>query len=268
MRTTPVDSLRGAHVILLLAMGTYGPSSPGQNLGPHASADAPSRPNSGDTDTGRISGVVVYQGEIPKQRVADDGGERRMLLEVDRKTRGLRYVVAFLGPAQSATVRTDSAKRVANERLPPVVIDQRDHTFVPHLIAVGDQQTVKFTNSDMLNHNVRSATLNSKNEFNIYTGSGVEYEHRVHADPKGRPILLTCDIHPWMRAWVYVFDHPYFGVTDKLGKFKIESVVPGKYRLTMTQPDIGYRRTQDVVVSANKTTQLAITIRRQDVKDP
>ena len=37
---------------------------------------------------------------------------------------------------------------------------------------------------------------------------------------------IKCDVHPWMFAWVSVFDSPYFCVSDKDGKFIIKKIIP------------------------------------------
>ena len=46
------------------------------------------------------------------------------------------------------------------------------------------------------------------------------------------PFYIKCDVHPWMKAWVMVADHPYFAVTDENGNFEINNVLPpGEYEL-------------------------------------
>ena len=45
------------------------------------------------------------------------------------------------------------------------------------------------------------------------------------------PIPFKCDIHPWMKGYVRVFDHPYFAVTDEDGKFEIKNAPAGKWRI-------------------------------------
>jgi hypothetical protein len=50
--------------------------------------------------------------------------------------------------------------------------------------------------------------------------------------PKAEEFLkFKCDVHPWMFAWVSVFDHPYFAVSGKDGSFKITGVPAGKYTI-------------------------------------
>ena len=47
------------------------------------------------------------------------------------------------------------------------------------------------------------------------------------------PITVSCTIHPWMRAWIRVFDHPYYAVTDDNGHFEIKDAPAGEYRLVV-----------------------------------
>src|SRR5262249_55787289 len=61
-------------------------------------------------------------------------------------------------------------------------------------------------------------------------------------NPDDRPLLFTCVIHTWMKAYAWAFDHPYAAVTDKDGKFKIENAPAGAdvevwyWHETMTAP--------------------------------
>ena len=58
-----------------------------------------------------------------------------------------------------------------------------------------------------------------------------------------------------MGAWIYVFDHARFAVTDAKGQFKIENVPPGKYRLVVRQPDGGLFAEHEVEIAAENTVQ-------------
>ena len=42
---------------------------------------------------------------------------------------------------------------------------------------------------------------------------------------------LKCDVHGWMRAPLHVFDHPYYAVTDETGRFRIDGLPVGRYRV-------------------------------------
>ncbi|HVE79480.1 MAG TPA: carboxypeptidase regulatory-like domain-containing protein [Gemmatimonadaceae bacterium] len=54
-------------------------------------------------------------------------------------------------------------------------------------------------------------------------------------------VEVTCDQHPWTRAWIAAFDHPYFAVTGRDGRFRIDGVPPGEYRLRVWHPRVGVR---------------------------
>ena len=55
------------------------------------------------------------------------------------------------------------------------------------------------------------------------------------------PLTVACNIHPWMKAWVRVFDNPYYAVTDADGNFEIKLSPTGKCRLFIWQESVGYR---------------------------
>jgi plastocyanin len=227
------------------------------------SADEQSRA----TRAGEIQGLVTFRGEVPKAAVADDGGVHRDLLQVDRESGGLRYVVVWLAKAEApANERESQAASPPGDSTLPVLMDQRDHEFVPRILAVRSGQPVKFTNSDPANHNVRTSSPLSTNEFNVFTGIDGSYTHRFVPDPEQRPVRVGCDIHPWMCGWIYVFDHPHFAVTDKQGRFRIAAVPPGRHMLVMRQPDTGYHSEREITVARGKTASIEVQIKREDLK--
>jgi APA family basic amino acid/polyamine antiporter len=71
-------------------------------------------------------------------------------------------------------------------------------------------------------------------------------------------VAVRSDRYPWSRAWIRVFDHPYFAVTNRDGIFTIDSVPPGDYTLEMWEPRLGMRE-REVHVSAAGDAKLDIT---------
>jgi plastocyanin len=212
---------------------------------------------------GSVEGLVSFRGEILKSATPDDAGARRDLLEVDRDG-GLRYVVAWLVTDQTAeTERLAETAPSPTSTSAPALMDQRGHEFVPRVLAVRAGQPVKFTNSDPANHNVRTTSFQRTNEFNVYTGIDGSYTHRFAADPQQRPVRVGCDIHPWMRGWIYVFDHPHFAVTDARGRCRLEAVPPGRYTLHLRQPDLRYAAERKLTVVAGEVTKLGLEIRAE-----
>jgi len=217
---------------------------------------------------GSIQGVVTFHGDIPKSAMTDDAGVRRELLEVGRDTRGLRYVLAHLTQVNVSSNQQPALVMERPAAKSQVVVDQQDYAFVPRVLAVREGEPVIFTNSDPANHNVRTASSQPTNEFNVFTGTGGKYEHRFVTDSQRRAIRLGCDIHPWMQAWIYVFDHPLFAVTDEQGRFHIGSVPPGEYKLVLQQPDIRYTLERSVTISNQEPTKVEIEIRANSLLKP
>lgn len=208
---------------------------------------------------GQVTGTVRFNGDVPKSPVTDNSGVPRPLLSVDPKSRGLQDAVVYL-------VGDFPTQRPPDAAAKPAIIDQEHETFVPRVLALRDGQRVRFKNSDGGNHNVRTATLDPRNEFNVFTGAGGGYEHAFHADPKQRPVRIGCDLHPWMQAWIYVFEHPYFAVTDEQGRFEIKDVPPGAYWLVVRQPDGGLSHEQPLIIRANEAARIDVRFTQDDMK--
>lgn len=109
----------------------------------------------------------------------------------------------------------------------PVILDQVNLRFTPHVLPVLAGTNVAFPNSDPVRHNVFSPTAVWK--FNLGTYPRGSTKFRVFDKPGA--ITLLCNVHTEMSAYVIVTETPYFAVTDKTGKFTIRNVPPGSYVL-------------------------------------
>ena len=108
--------------------------------------------------------------------------------------------------------------RPSSPRRPSVEIDQKNCEFIPYVAALNQEQSVVFKSSDPINHNVRfSAFVNAP--FNQILPPNGQVSLKLVAER--RPIPLACDIHPWMKGYIMVFDHPFFAITGEDGSFEI-----------------------------------------------
>ena len=115
--------------------------------------------------------------------------------------------------------------------LPPVLLDQVGCRFDPHVLGVQVNQPLNIYNNDSLLHNVHAQAIENK-EFNF----GLPQAGLVETKRFSRNevmIRIQCDVHPWMRAWVGVLDHPYFSVTSDTGAYGIVNLPPGRFRITV-----------------------------------
>jgi hypothetical protein len=79
--------------------------------------------------------------------------------------------------------------------------------------------------------------------------------------PAAAPALVIVkDVdHPWPRAYVAVFDHPYYAVTKPDGTFSIDGVPPGKYTLVAWHERTG-KSEQAVEVAPNGTAKISVEL--------
>jgi plastocyanin len=135
----------------------------------------------------------------------------------------------------------------------PVVIDQKGCEYGPQILAVQTDQKIQVKNSDPVLHNVHTVpTVAGNAEKNQAQAPGASELTFAFSKPENF-LKFKCDVHPWMFAWVSVFDHPYFAVTGPDGSFKIANVKPGKYKITAAHRKAG-TVTQEIEVKDGGAT--------------
>lgn len=108
----------------------------------------------------------------------------------------------------------------------PPPFDQEDCIFTSHVYAMLDTQSVKILNSDQLGHNTNISGGEEASAFNQLVPSGGSIQY-TPGGPSGLPMSVTCNIHPWMKAYMMVADNPYFAVTGEDGQFTLANVPAG-----------------------------------------
>jgi plastocyanin len=106
-------------------------------------------------------------------------------------------------------------------------MDQRNETFVPHVLAIAVGTTVDFPNSDNTYHNVFSISKTRSFDLGHYAAG---HSKSVRFDRPGI-VRVFCEIHSHMSAFILVFSHQYFAVTSADGRYQIGRVPPGRYTL-------------------------------------
>jgi plastocyanin len=205
----------------------------------------------------RVEGIVTYDGRLPEPIHVAEAGSSRQLIEVDPETKGLKDAVVWLeGVPPPRGVHEDTRK--------PVVMDQQNFFFLPHVLAVEAGQIVEFRNSDAANHGVKASSLEPQNQFNRMTPLRGRFTHRFVTSK--HPVAIGCPIHSAMAGWIYVFDHGFHAVTDNKGRFRLPPVPVGRYTLRVHHPDGGLRKTQQIIVEADRPVRLRIDFHDDDRK--
>ncbi|MFQ5751027.1 MAG: carboxypeptidase regulatory-like domain-containing protein [bacterium] len=107
-------------------------------------------------------------------------------------------------------------------------MDQQDLTFIPHILPIVVGTTVDFPNNDRVQHNVFSPSKTKKFDLGSYPPR--EFKS-IKFDKPGKVVLL-CNVHPEMSAFIIVLKNPYFALTDQEGNYVISNVPAGRYRLS------------------------------------
>ncbi len=109
----------------------------------------------------------------------------------------------------------------------PAIIEQRGKQFNPLVSVVQTGADVTFPNFDSVRHHVYSFSPAKTFELKLYSG--------VPANPvrfdKAGTVVLGCNIHDNMLAFIQVVDTPYFAKTNKSGKAILSDLPNGNYTL-------------------------------------
>jgi plastocyanin len=133
-----------------------------------------------------------------------------------------------------AVVYLETAPRGAFEDRPgpAVVLDQRNENFVPHILAITTGTSVEFLNSDRTYHNVFSLSKANRFDLGRYPPGRAK---AVRFDHPGI-VRVFCEIHSHMNAFILVFAHRHFAVTNAQGEYRIDGVPPGTYTVSVWHP--------------------------------
>mgnify|MGYP003338834524 CR=1 FL=1 len=126
----------------------------------------------------------------------------------------------------------------------------------PRVVAVAAGGEVAFPNDDKIFHNVFS--LSRARSFNL--GRYPKGQTRTVRFDKPGIVKVFCDIHSHMSAFILVFSHPFFSVTDASGRYRIENVPPGTYTLVAWNEGVA-SESKSVVVGDGATTELDFSLR-------
>jgi len=113
------------------------------------------------------------------------------------------------------------------------IIDQINKQYVPRVSVVRTGTAVTFPNSDHIRHQVYSFSPAKVFSLKLYAGSPPT---AVTFDKPGL-VVLGCNIHDRMIAFVGVVDTPYFAKADASGNALVD-LPEGRYRLRVWHPGL------------------------------
>jgi len=136
----------------------------------------------------------------------------------------------------------------------PAVLDQQACMYVPRVLAMMVNQPIEVKNADPTTHNVHPIP-HENHPWNRSIAAGEQPYVTTFTQPE-LAIPIVCNIHPWMRAYLFVFAHPYFDVTTTTGTFELKNLPPGTYTIEAWHERFG---TQDVSLTIAPKESKAIS---------
>ena len=109
-------------------------------------------------------------------------------------------------------------------------LDQKGCHFNPHVRLLPVGQRLTMLNPDKIMHNVHIFSRENPAFNRSQPGSRRKMPVKAVKKAEG-PVAVKCDVHGWMKAWIAYIPHPYFALSDENGKYTLENVPPGTYKL-------------------------------------
>lgn len=172
-----------------------------------------------------FAAIVLFLGIVTQLEAAGVN-----VVVADQEGQPLQDVVVLatpLGPARAA-----AEAKLENGGRPTVTISQQNKEFVPYVTAVRMGTAISFPNQDNILHNVYSFSKAKRFELPLYKDKAPE---PVVFDKPG-VVVLGCNIHDWMVAYVYVLETPYFAKTGPTGKAQLVGLPVGEYEVRARHP--------------------------------
>ena len=213
------------------------------------STETPSTPAQPAVEPGGWGDVklrFVYDGSVPTQPKLNVDKDKEVCSAVppldERLVVGsdgsLANVMVYIrDDVPAAQIHEDYAATAKDK----VKVTNKGCRFEPHVTLMRSGQTLVLGNNDSIPHNVK-ALLPPDVEFNptVLGNSESEVDGSDSWKKMSRVGELSCGIHPWMRAYMMLTDHPYAAVSAADGTITLKNVPTGEWEFQLWQEQSGY----------------------------
>jgi plastocyanin len=142
----------------------------------------------------------------------------------------------------------------------PVTIDQTGCLYKPHVFGIMVGQDIKLVNSDKFLHNVKVNASDGR-PINEAMPQPASVTKRKWFKKAKIPTPFQCEVHPWMKAYGCVVDHPYHSTTKADGTFEISGLPAGKYKISAWHslfPGLKAPAEEEIEVGAGETKEIEL----------
>jgi hypothetical protein len=251
MRSIDFGKLVVLGLILLCLVGTSFSAAPHQ--------DKPFYKQTGGEAT--LVGTISFVGTPPKPSRIDTSADPScrkfdplMIDWVIVKNHKLANVVIYL---RSEFLNSYSFAAPLSE----VTLQHQGCRYVPHVLGLQTQQTLRIVNSDATTHNTHLMAKKNREWSQRQAPGALPLEERF-AWPE-LFLVFRDNQHPWEKAYVGVFSHPFFSVSSMDGLYKISGIPPGKYTVVAWHEKYG-EQTLDLFLAGSERKNLNFTFKATD----
>ncbi len=205
----------------------------------------------------RLTGTIDFEGTIPPDSVVNipsdlpGCGATVTARSVERTGKRIGGVAVWISDIRTGKpLPMERRFDLANEEC--LLTPKVQAVFAPATLNVGSGDAAMHENHIV---NVGTGELEGIAPFND-NGEVVPFDRLL---TKPAQLEISCKLHPWAKAWILVFDHPYFAVTKRAGTFSIDNVPPGTFRVKAWHPQLGISE-QSVTIVAGSPATLALKL--------
>ena len=208
--------------------------------------------------TGQITGTVILDGPPPAPNSVDMSSEPACAKPNSSSSATREVLTGENGALANVVVFVKSGLAAYRFDAPktPAILDQKGCAYDPRVVALMTNQPLEIHNDDATIHNVH-ATPKLNEEWNKAQRAG-GIALRVSFPSPELAIPFMCNVHPWMRAFVFVFANPYYAVTTTSGTFELKNLPPGIYTIEAWHEKYGV---QDQSVTLTPHASKVVSIR-------
>ncbi|MBZ5529353.1 MAG: hypothetical protein LAN71_15830 [Acidobacteriia bacterium] len=238
--------------LLLAACGNQGNS--GKNTPVERSTAPPAVVD--PATAGSVFGVVRLDGPAPPARKIIMSGDSACTAANQEPPTSQEVVTDAQGNLANVVIYVKGGIGNFSFAIPkaPVEMNQQGCMYVPHVAAVMAGQTVVFHNADKTTHNIHPQPKNNPAWNRSQSPGAPAIEESFSREEIAIPVM--CNVHPWMRSYLAVFNHPYFAVSGAGGAFEIRNLSPGNYTLEAWHEKYG-TLSQPLIVSAKQAVRVS-----------
>jgi hypothetical protein len=211
---------------------------------------------------GSLSGTVKLEGAAPKRAPINMAKEPVCAqMHASAPVMTEEVLVDPTGNLQNVVVYISAGLQETDAAPPqePVVITQEGCSYKPHIIAMQARQKIRIVNGDKTSHNIHPMPETNREWNKSQPPDTAPFEEMFAREEVGIPV--KCNVHPWMRAYISVFRHSHFSVTNQSGAFSLKNLPPGTYTVTAWHEKLGKLSQQITVGTDDKNVQFVFKTR-------